>query len=204
MNFSKLILSIVLLVTFYSCQTESSRKTNLLTDVAPAFENGWVNMLVEIPAGTTEKWEVNKATGSIERDSIDGHPRTINYLGYPGNYGFIPQTLLPKEQGGDGDPLDVLVIGESVERGTVIRCKIIGVLKLTDTGEQDDKLIAIAQNGQKLKIKDLAELQQNYPSALNIIETWFVNYKRGGKIVSSGYGGSREAYQILEIALSKH
>ena len=45
-------------------------------------------------------------------------PREVKYLGYPGNYGMIPRTLLPKELGGDGDPLDVIVLGPAVERGS--------------------------------------------------------------------------------------
>ena len=53
----------------------------------------------------------------------DGKPRIVKYLGYPGNYGMVPKTLLPENLGGDGDPLDVIVLGPQVERGSVIKCK---------------------------------------------------------------------------------
>ena len=76
----------------------------------------WVKMLVEIPAGTLEKYEINKSSGILQMDSIYGKPRLIDYLGYPANYGMIPNTLLPKSKGGDGDPLDVISIGPPAER----------------------------------------------------------------------------------------
>ena len=112
-----LALYILILPLGFSCQSLEKNR-HLINDISPNLENQWVNMIVEIPTGTNEKWEVNKTSGFIERDSINGEPRTIQYLSYPGNYGFIPQTLLSKKEGGDGDPLDILVIGEAVERGS--------------------------------------------------------------------------------------
>ena len=172
-----------------------------MNEVGPNLEGQWVNMVVEIPAGSLEKWEVNKVTGRIERDRIDGQPRTIDYLGYPGNYGFIPQTVLLKEAGGDGDPLDVLVIGEQVDRGTVLRCKLLGVLKLFDNGEQDDKLIAVSEGSNLSKVNTLAELDAQYPGILSIIETWFTNYKGSEVMESYGYAEVEEAVNVLTISL---
>ena len=94
---------------------------NLLSDINPDFENGFVNAVVEIPSGTTEKWEVNKASGQVSWEKRNNVGRVVNYLGYPGNYGMIPQTFLNKENGGDGDPLDIVVLGPSLERGAVVR-----------------------------------------------------------------------------------
>ena len=56
---------------------------------------------------------------------INNKPRIINYLGYPANYGMIPKTLLKKENGGDGDPLDVIVLGPPESKGSIVKCKII-------------------------------------------------------------------------------
>ena len=67
---------------------------NLITDFIPLYEDGDVNVVVEIPTGTLEKWEVNKSTGRIELEFIDNKPRIVNYLTYPGNYGMIPRSLL--------------------------------------------------------------------------------------------------------------
>ena len=175
--------------------------THELIEYDPEIDGQWINMIVEIPSGSIEKWEVNKQTGQIEPDSLEGKPRIIKYLGYPGNYGFIPQTLLPKEQGGDGDPLDIIAIGDAVERGSILRCKILGVLKLKDTGEQDDKLIAIAENSPLKTINSLAELTTDYPGILEIIETWFINYKGNGRMVSEGYAGEEKALQTLQKAI---
>ena len=58
-----------------------------------------------------------------------GTPRIINYGNYPVNYGMIPKTVLPINLGGDGDPLDAIVLGNPLPRGTVLKAKIIGLLK---------------------------------------------------------------------------
>ncbi len=199
MKLNRLFFSL-LVFTLISCDQKGSQVINLLTDISPDVDGYWVNMVVEIPSGSTEKWEVNKQTGVIEQDSLDGKPRIINYLGYPGNYGFIPQTLLPKSEGGDGDPLDIITIGNSVKRGDVLRCKVIGVLKLIDTGEQDDKLIAIADNSSLQQIDNLEELMTEYPGILNIIETWFSSYKGEGKMQSNGYEDNKRALELINLS----
>jgi len=160
----------------------------------------WVKMLVEIPAGTIKKYELNKTSGQLEMDSVDGKPRLIEYLGYPANYGMIPKTILPKNKGGDGDPLDIITIGPPAERGSIIDCKVIGILALKDQGEQDDKLIAISKGSSMIGINSVKELQKNYPGITEIIETWFTNYKGKGKMVSSGYKDKKAAQEIYSIA----
>ena len=84
-------------------------------------------MLIEIPAGTIKKYELNKTNGQLEIDSVDDQPRLIEYLGYPANYGMIPQTILPKNKGGDGDPLDIITIGPPAERGSIIDLSLIHI-----------------------------------------------------------------------------
>jgi inorganic pyrophosphatase len=187
-------------ILLFACE-RATKSQDLLRDTAPNLEDQWVNMVVEIPTGSNEKWEVNKTTGNIERDSINGQPRTINYLAYPGNYGFIPQTLLPKSAGGDGDPLDILVIGNAVERGTILRCKVIGLLKLIDNGEQDDKLLAVAESSGLSAVNDLIELERQYPGIMEIIETWFAHYKGDGVMVSRGFSTVEEALFTLNTAI---
>ena len=87
---------------------------NFLKDHKTFNEDGTVNVVIEIPAGISEKWEVSKTTGSLSREFYMGKPRTIDYEPYPINYGMIPRTVLPSRVGGDGDPLDVLVLGNSL------------------------------------------------------------------------------------------
>ena len=156
-----------------------------------------VKALIEIPAGTLEKWEFSKSTGKIELELINNKPRIINYLGYPANYGMIPNTILAKENGGDGDPLDVIVIGPQEPMGSLVECKIIGVLYLIDNQEKDDKLIAISNNSNLNHINEIDELNHHYNGILKILETWFTNYKGGEQIRSEGFGDSKSAEKIL-------
>ena len=88
---------------------------------------------------------------------------------------MIPKTLLPEEEGGDGDPLDVIVLRPSVERGSVIKCKLIGVLKLLDGGEQDDKLLAVHESTPLYDVNNLDELNSGFNGITNIVEIWFEN-----------------------------
>ncbi len=155
---------------------------------------------IEIPAGTNEKWEVDAQSGLLVRDSINGEPRVIDYLPYPFNYGFIPNTLLSKEAGGDGDPLDILVLGPALERGSTVQCKLIGVLWATDEGEQDDKLIALPLTGPMSQVEGLSELHRKYPGVTNIIENWFANYKGQYVMELRGFGNAAAAHVILDQA----
>lgn len=183
-----------------SCAEEHSIENDFTT----GDEELWVKMLVEIPAGTIKKYELNKTSGMLQIDSVDGKPRLIDYLGYPANYGMIPKTILPKNQGGDGDPLDILTIGPPVKRGSIIDCRVIGVLKLTDRGEEDDKLIAISKNSSLQHVKSISELQDKYPGICEIMETWFTNYKGQGKMISEGYRGQKTAETIYSTADSAY
>jgi inorganic pyrophosphatase len=169
-------------------------------DFPPYSENGELNVIVEIPTGRTEKWEVRKSDGALVWDFKKGKPRVLKFIGYPGNYGMIPQTLLSEELGGDGDPLDVIVLGPPIPRGSVVQARLIGVLKLLDGGEQDDKLIAVSLNSPFYKIDTLGELDKKFPGISNILENWFVNYRGPGEMESGGFFGLEEAQLILKKA----
>src|SRR5262249_21060059 len=94
-----------------------------------------INVIIEIPqGGHIVKYEMDKASGAMFVDRFL-HTSMI----YPGNYGFIPHTL-----SGDGDPCDVIVIGQSpVFPGAVIRSRPIGVLLMEDQSGQDEKILAV-------------------------------------------------------------
>jgi len=184
-----------------SSSKEVISKKNLLTDYPPIDDNANLNVVIEIPTGTIDKWEVNKETGNLKWELRNGKPRKINYLGYPGNYGMIPCTLLPKDLGGDGDPLDVIVLGPSAERGSVVKTQLIGVLRLLDRGEQDDKLIAVMSDSPFDKVTSLQELNQSFTGISTIIETFFTNYKGPNKMKSLGFGNKKEAEKILSSAI---
>lgn len=155
--------------------------------------------LIEIPAGTTAKWEVNHKTGHLEWEFRNKKPRNVKFLGYPGNYGFIPQTILDKNEGGDGDPLDIIVLGSAVSIGNIQEVKILGAIKLLDSGEQDDKIIAVPLNGPFSDVESLGELMVNFPGTVEIVRYWFEGYK-GGKMHFMGYMQRKEAELLIEKA----
>lgn len=165
----------------------------------PAVEEGMINVVVEIPAGTNHKIEYNNATNAFENDLIDGQIRIIDFLPYPGNYGFIPSTYMNPVEGGDGDALDILVIGEAVPTGSVIKAIPIGTLKLRDKGEEDTKIIAIPANEMQrtMKVTDFQSFLLEYDAAKQIVEDWFLNYKGFGKTEFIGW--EDESYVWKEI-----
>lgn len=174
---------------------------NFVTGYEPINNNGDLNAVIEIPTGTNEKWEVDKTTGNMAWEIVEGVPRIVKYLGYPGNYGMIPKTILPKDEGGDGDPLDVLVIGPAVERGSILKCKLIGVLKLLDRGEQDDKLIAIGENSPLYAVNSIDELETEYIGITEIISIWFANYKGPDKMEVIAYENKDSAMTVVQKAI---
>jgi inorganic pyrophosphatase len=162
--------------------------------------DGSVNALVEIPAGTDAKWELRKTDGALVWEIRDGVPRVVRFLAYPANYGMIPRTLLAAEDGGDGDPLDVLVLGPALPRGSVARVRLVGVLRAFDGGERDDKLLAVTASSPFADVHDLAELDTRFPGVTRIVETWFASYKGPGVIETGGFGDAAEAAAMLERA----
>jgi inorganic pyrophosphatase len=177
-----------------------------LTGYDPINKDGTVNVVIEIPAGTTAKYETNKDTGMLELEQKNGAPRFVQYLGYPVNYGAIPRSVLLKSKGGDGDSVDVLALGPAVPRGSVVRGRAIGVLSLIDTGELDDKLVVVMENSPFAKVRSIAELDAQFPGVTTIIQTWFTSYKGYGKdgklmLSSSGFKGRSDAVKLLGDAV---
>ena len=147
---------------------------HLINDVDLFTEDSLV-AVVEIPSGTTEKWEVDKETGNLNLEYKNSKPRKIDFLAYPANYGFLPQTVQGKEAGGDGDPLDIVILFDRVQRCSIVKIKILGRMQMVDNGEKDDKYIGILE-GTKL-IKNIKDFDERYPGALSILKLWFQSYK---------------------------
>jgi inorganic pyrophosphatase len=163
--------------------------------------DGTLNAVIEIPAGTNAKWETDPVTGTLAWEFKNGAPRIIKYLGYVGNYGMIPRTV-----GGDGDPLDVLVIGGPLLRGSVVKAKLIGALKVLDGGDPDDKLVAVLPGSPLYSdsINTLKDLDREFDGITDIIKTWFLNYKGSGEMVLDGDGlvEAPAAWDILMAAIA--
>jgi inorganic pyrophosphatase len=122
--------------------------------------------IVEIPKGSKIKYELDKRTGLLYLDRV-----LHSAVHYPANYGFLPQTFCD-----DGDPLDVLVLGqEPVLPLCILRAKAIGVLGMRDEKGQDDKIIAIhVDDPEYAHYQDIAELP---PHRLRELERFFLDYK---------------------------
>ncbi len=175
--------------------------THLINEV-PYKKDGKYQILVEIPTGSRQKWEVNHKSGQLEWEFKNKKPRKVKFLGYPGNYGFIPQTL-----SGDADALDIIVLSESAKRGEILKVRVIGMLKLMDKGDEDNKVIAVTNNGAFKKIDTLKELLIKKPNVTSIIRSWFEGYKDLGKIVFMGYENKKNTIDYIERAhknWSKH
>ena len=155
----------------------------------------YYNFFIEIPAGTKEKWEVNKTNGKLEVQKNKKGKRIINFISYPGNYGLIPQTIA-----GDGDPLDVIDLGPSAARGSTSPVKIIGGLYFKDKKKTDIKLIAINPRGNFQDIEKIDDLFYEHSSITEILKLWFLNYKKPGKMVFIRYLNKSESEDIIKKA----
>jgi len=174
--------------------------TDNLYATAPARAGSlFVNAVVEIPAGTSEKWEVTEGGRSLAIERVDGARRRIAYLPYPANYGLLPNTRSDLEAGGDGDPLDIVILGPALPCGATIRVRLLGVLRLLDDGERDDKLLAVSPGSPLAGVTGIDDLQRRYPGILDILETWFLRYE-GPANRSRGFGDAGEARAIVEEA----
>jgi inorganic pyrophosphatase len=124
--------------------------------------------IIEIPYGSNIKYEIDKDSGAVMVDRV-----MHSAMFYPANYGFIPNTLAD-----DGDPADILVLNEyPLQAGSVIQCRMIGVLIMEDEGGMDEKFLALPIH----KIDPRYEHIQSYedlPSAtLEKIKNFFETYK---------------------------
>lgn len=170
---------------------------NMLLQLPAITPNGYLNAVVEIPAGTNTKYEIDKTTGEIRPDLRDGKPRRIDFLSYPLNYGFIPSTRMDPKRGGDGDPLDVLTLAESLPTGTVIEVIPIGLLLLKDLGEWDNKVLAIPADPalRIIRATNWTEFQMEYSAARHIIEQFFLHYDGPGVMTPCGWADEKAAME---------
>lgn len=181
-----------------SCETKNDENYPLKSD------DGFFHAVVEIPAGTNKKYEYNPESISYEIDQRNGKDRIIRYLPYFGNYGFIPSTLSDKAKGGDGDPVDVIVICESLPQSTLLPVAPLGTIKLMDQGEMDYKIIAVPAEAELdvLKIKTYKELETKFPSIIQIIEIWLTNYDTDSLKIEGWLDEKQTETYILENSLS--
>ena len=126
-----------------------------------------VNGIIEIPQNTRAKYELDKDTGLLKMDRV-----IYSSMHYPHNYGFIPQTYCD-----DNDPLDILVLSQiSIVPMCLVEAKVIGVMRMLDGGEKDDKIIAVANNDMSVKhFDDISELPEHF---IKELRNFFEDYKK--------------------------
>lgn len=126
-----------------------------------------VNGVIEIPKGSRAKYELDKESGLLLLDRV-----LYSSVYYPANYGFIPQTYCD-----DQDPLDILILSQiEVVPMCIVPAKVIGVMRMLDNGEADDKIIAVAAKDMSVShIQDIKELPAHFISEM---KSFFEDYKK--------------------------
>ena len=151
--------------------------------------NDIVDALIEIPLGSKNKYELDKATGRIRLDRV-----LYAAMIYPAEYGIIENTLAP-----DGDPLDILVIcSDPTFPGCIVPARVLGYLDMEYDGKLDYKLISVVDCDPRYD--DVTQLEHLSPFVLKEIENFFSNYKilQGVTVKVGQYHGKSDALKIIE------
>jgi len=157
-----------------------------------------INVIIEIPKDAEPvKYEVDKASGAIFVDRILSTP-----MRYPCNYGYVPHTVC-----GDGDPADVLVILPlPLIPGSVIRCRPVGVLKMTDEAGSDEKILAVPVDKVFAGYSHIHDIDQVSTHWCERIGHFFQHYKDLEKdkwVKLDGWAGAAEAKSLLVEAMTR-
>ena len=150
-----------------------------------------VNAIVEIPKGRRSKFEVDTTTGLMRLDRY-----LYSSSHYPGDYGFIPQTLAE-----DGDNLDILVmVNEPTFSGCLIEARVVGLFRMTDRGQHDYKILAVPHSDPLFaEIQDLDGVPKHY---LREVEHFFATYKQLENVTIDAQGWDHAAAAAAEVHAS--
>ncbi len=163
---------------------------NLWHDIEPG-EKDEMNVIIEIPRGSKNKYEIDKETGLIKLDRAMHTAQD-----YPFDYGFVPQTLWD-----DDDALDVIVLTTyPLATGILVNVRPVAILNMVDSGDADDKVIGVPVEDPRWdEVKDLSNINKH---TLREIEHFLATYKNlQNKVVEiGGYKGAEEASAAFERA----
>ncbi len=127
-----------------------------------------INALIEIPNGSNVKYEIDKESGAVVVDRM-----LYSAMYYPANYGFVPNTLAE-----DGDPADILVLNDApLQAGSVIKCRLIGILVMEDEAGMDEKLLALPVSKIDPTYDDIKDIKDMPKAKLDKIKNFFETYK---------------------------
>ncbi len=167
---------------------------NLLHDIEPGTRDE-MNVIIEIPRGSKNKYEIDKATGLI---ALDRAMHTSQ--DYPFDYGFIPRTLWD-----DGDALDVLVLTTyPLAPGILVRVRPVAVMDMIDGGESDNKVIAVPTDDPRWnEVKDLGDINKH---TIKEIEHFFSTYKKiqNKEVAVNGFRGAEDAKKDYDKAIAQY
>ena len=153
------------------------------------------NALIEIPMGSSVKYELDKKTGLLRMDRV-----LYSAVYYPANYGFIPQTFAE-----DDDPLDVLVLcQEAVAPMTLVAARAIGLMTMIDTGKRDHKILAVAVGDPEFN--GFREARELPPHRLTMLRRFFQDYKflEGKTVEVDEFQDAGTALPVIEDALQRY
>jgi inorganic pyrophosphatase len=151
--------------------------------------------VIEIPMGSSVKYELDKETGLLRLDRI-----LYSAVFYPANYGFIPQTLAE-----DDDPLDVLVLcQEPVAPLTLVNARAIGLMTMIDSGKKDHKILAVAVDDPEYN--GFREAQELPSHRLNMLRRFFQDYKtlEGKAVAVDDFQPAEATLGVIEEALARY
>lgn len=152
-----------------------------------------VNALIEIPQGSRSKYEVDKSTGLLRLDRV-----IYSSFHYPVNYGFIPQTL-----GLDNDPLDILVLcSQPIQSLCLVEATVIGNMQMIDSGQADDKIIAVASKDPSVShYNRMEDLPHHF---LLELRNFFEQYKvlENKKVEIDNFQDQLIAYKVITDAIN--
>jgi len=150
-----------------------------------------VNGIIEIPRGTRAKYELDKENGLIRLDRV-----LFSSVYYPANYGFIPQTYCE-----DRDPLDILILSQiEVVPLCIVEAKVIGVMRMRDNGEADDKIVAVANGDPSVNhYENISELPLH---TIQEVKSFFEDYTKleHKETLVDDFLGKDVALQIIQDA----
>jgi inorganic pyrophosphatase len=153
------------------------------------------NALIEIPMGSSVKYELDKRTGLLRLDRV-----LYSAVYYPANYGFIPQTYAE-----DDDPLDVLVLcQEAVAPMTLVTARAIGLMTMVDSGKRDHKILAVAVGDPEFNsFREASELPSH---RLTMLRRFFQDYKQleGKSVEVDEIQAAEVAMPVIEDALQRY
>ncbi len=151
-----------------------------------------VNVIVEIPKGTNAKYEYDPDLGVFKYDRS-----LTSAMAYPCSYGYIPSTL-----GEDGDALDFLIYNATpIERGTLVECKVIGVLDMEDEGLKDYKILGVPTS----HVRRHYNLKSIDPMFLKIASNFFAHYKdlNNKDVKVFDWHEKDDAHRIIDTGISE-